>query len=81
MNSCRSHLGVPFYWMQTGPTSILSFFDITDDAAGRRPPEQCVAGEDIEKSAGGRMLVSWDTSRMNGTTFVEVWDIQRQVRR
>lgn len=78
MNSCKSHVGVPFYWLQTGPTSVLSFFDTTDDAAGRLSPVHRVAGEDIEESAGGRMRVSWDTSGMIGTTFVEVWDIRRQ---
>ena len=73
MNSHRSHLDVRFYWVQTGPASLLTFLDIR----GTRDMSlaQCVAPDDLERASGNRS-VSWFSSRKVGATFVELWEIQ-----
>lgn len=73
MNSHLSHLNVPFCWVQTGATSILTFLDIR--GTRDRPLTQCVAPDDLERASGNRS-VSWFSSGKVGTTFVEVWEIQ-----
>ena len=73
MNSRLSHLNVPFCWVQTGPTSLLTFLDIRE--ARGVSLSQCVAPDDLER-ASGNLSVSWFSSRKVGATFVELWEIQ-----
>jgi len=74
MNSHRSHLNVPFCWVQTGPTTILTFLDIRESRDV--PFGQCVAPDDLERASDGELSVSWFSSRNVGATFVELWEIQ-----
>lgn len=74
MNSHLSHLNVPFCWVRTGPTTILTFLDIRE--ARGMPFDQCVSGKDLVIASGGEFTVSWFSSRGIGTTFVELWEIQ-----
>jgi len=73
MNTSIGHLGATFYWIRTGPTSLLTFLDI--NSVGNIPRAQCVAPDDLGKVLGGDAYVNWDMSCLIGTTFVEHWEV------